>query len=235
MEILSSFDSKPASSFLCAVADGVGGSQKGEVASKLALQTLAVRASEFLLGPARKEISRALGTSIEHANEVLVNYGMSHSESEGLATTIVASIIDGKTAYLAHAGDSRAYLINRAEVKQLTKDHSQVQEFVDAGKIKPEQARHYPGRNVITRAVGAATDIEVSTSSVPVSHGDQLLLCTDGLWEPVTDVEMQKIVLESDPQKACSKLVSLANERGGKDNATIVIVQIHDPVNMKPL
>jgi protein phosphatase len=227
MELLSMFESKTNSSVLSAVADGVGGSQKGEVASRLALQTLAAKAPAFMIGSGRAELESALRTAIESANESVIKYGMEHTESEGLATTIVASVIDSGVMCIAHAGDSRAYLINRGEIKQLTKDDSQVQELVDSGQLTAEQARHYPGRNVITRAVGAATDIEVSTSSLQLAPGDYIMLCSDGLWEPLTDAEIQKIVLESpNPQSACEQLVALANQRGGKDNASIVIVEV---------
>lgn len=226
MELLSSFESRSRSSILCAVADGVGGSQKGEMASRLALQTLAEKGAKFLLGSGRGEIGDALRSAIEAVNEAVIKYGMEHSESEGMATTIVASLIDGGTVYIANAGDSRAYLINRGQIKQLTRDDSQVQEAVDSGKITPEQARHYPGRNIITKAVGGATDIELSISNLSLAPGDRILLCSDGLWEPLGDAEIQKITLESsNPQSACEKLVSLANERGGKDNSSVIIVE----------
>jgi protein phosphatase len=229
MELSGSFGSSSRSSILCAVADGVGGSQKGEVASKLALQTLAEKALGFMISSGGVGLGEALRSAIKAVNEAVVKYGMEHSESEGMATTIVASVIVGGTAYVAHAGDSRAYLINRGEIKQLTKDDSQVQEWVDAGKISADQARHYPGRNVITRAVGAATDIEITVSSFSLAPADHIVLCSDGLWEPLSDAEIQKIVLESsNPQSACERLVSLANERGGKDNASVVIVEIHE-------
>jgi protein phosphatase len=227
MELRSSFESKSTSSILCAVADGVGGSQKGEMASKLALQTLAEKVPGLMIGSGRADPAGALKSAVDTANQAVVKFGMGHSESEGMATTIVASVLDGRTAYVAHAGDSRAYLINRGEIKQLTKDDSQVQEWVDAGKITADQARHYPGRNIITRALGAATDIEIAVSSFSLAPGDRILLCSDGLWEPLTDTEIQKIVLESsNPQSACEKLVSLANERGGKDNVSVVIVEM---------
>jgi protein phosphatase len=229
-ETLGAFESVEHNRILCAVADGVGGSSKGEVASKLALQTLASEATKALLAP-DADLGAALRSSIEAANEAVVKYGMEHRESEGLATTIVSSIISGNLAYVAHAGDSRAYLINRAEVRALTKDHSQVQELVDAGQIKADQTRSYPGRNVITRAVGAATDIEVTLSQTDVEPGDRIVLCCDGLWEPVLEDELQKVVLESkDPQTACARLVELAKAHGGRDNISVVIVELEAPV-----
>ncbi len=234
MEILSSFESRLASNVLCAIADGVGGNQKGEVASKLAVQILAAKVSTSMIGRAETKLSEILRTAVEEANEAVIKYGMEHSESEGMATTIVAALIHMNIVCVANVGDSRAYLINRGEIKQLTKDDSQVQELVDSEKLTPEQARHFPGRNIITKAVGAAADIEVTTSSLSLAPGDRILLCSDGLWGAVTDTEIQKIVFElSTPQLACNKLVSLANERGGKDNVSVVIVEIQKKIMPK--
>jgi protein phosphatase len=229
VEMVGTFGSNSTSALFCAVADGVGGAKKGEVASALALQTVVAETSPNMTR-SRAESGEILKTAIEAANEAVVNYGRDHRESEGLASTIVASIIDGKTVYIAHAGDSRAYLVNRDEIKQLTKDDSQVQELVDAGKITADEARHYPGRNIITRAVGGAADIQVSSTTVTLQPDDRILLCSDGLWEPLFDVEIQKITMQStDPQLACDQLVSLANQRGGRDNASIIIVEMLGP------
>lgn len=226
IELSTSFESKPRSSILCAVADGVGGSQKGEIASRIALQTLAEKSPKLLLGSGHEEIGDAFKSAIEAVNEAVCKYGTEHPESEGLATTIVASLIDSDTAWIAHAGDSRAYLINKAQIKQLTRDDSEVQEAVDAGLISLEQARSHPSRNIITNALGGAPDIEVSIAYFSIAAGDRVLLCSDGLWEPLRDLEIQKITLgSSNPQTACEKLVSLANERGGKDNSSVIIIE----------
>lgn len=227
LEVLSACESRPTSVILCAVADGVGGSQKGEIASKLTLQTLASRFSERVIRDDGKDIGDSLRSCIEASNESVVKYGMAHRESEGLASTIVSTVLADTRAYIAHVGDSRAYLVNRGEIRQLTKDHSEVQERVDAGKITQEQARHDPSRNVITRAIGASTDVQVAMSTLSLAPGDRILLCSDGLWELVTDAEIHKIVMQSpELQAACKRLVSLANERGGKDNITVVIVEL---------
>jgi protein phosphatase len=231
LECLTTFESKTHAALLSAVADGVGGSQKGEVASRLTLTTLATHATSLLVKSDPKEGTGLLKASVEAANEEVVKYGMAHRESEGLASTLVASLIEQDTGYIANVGDSRGYLVNRGGIKQLTKDHSQVQELVDAGKMSSQDSRHVAGRNIITRAVGASTDVQVDTKVVSLSPGDRVLLCTDGLWEPVSDEEILKVVMQStDPQVACEKLVSLANERGGKDNISIVIVEMTGPI-----
>jgi serine/threonine protein phosphatase PrpC len=233
MEMVTTFESNTTSIILSAVADGVGGSQKGEIASRITIETMAAKVFQPVIGSESPDLTKALRDSIEASNDAVVKYGMEHPESEGLATTIVASVIDGSTAHIGNAGDSRAYLVNRGGIKQLTKDHSQVQDFVDEGKISIEEARQYPGRNVITRAIGASADIRVDMYSISLAPGDRVLLCTDGLWEPVQNDEIHKIVMQSpDPQTASEKLVALANERGGKDNISIVIVELKGPADI---
>jgi protein phosphatase len=231
MEISAAFSSRPTSALLCAIADGVGGAQKGEVASMLAIQTITAEVLR-MVGSVTDRLS-ILKASIEAANDAVGAYGMEHSESEGLATTIVASFIENDTAYVAHAGDSRVYLVNRAGIKQLTKDHSHVQDLVDSRQITQEQARHDPRRNVITRAVGGATDIQVDTTWAKLEPGDRVLLCSDGLWEPITDEEIHQIIFQStDSQSACNRLVLRAKEQGGRDNISVVIVEIQNPPNV---
>lgn len=216
---------------VCAVADGVGGAQKGEVASRLTLETIESKASHILLEPKTEDLGASLKEAIEEANEIVLKQGMKNRKSEGMTTTIVAAVADGETGYVAHAGDSRAYLVGERGITRLTTDHSQVQEWVDAGSLSAEQARHHPKRNIITRAVGAASDIEASLSKFNLRTGDKLLLCTDGLWEPVSDNEMQTIIMRSpDPQSACDRLVSLANERGGRDNVSVALMESKSPL-----
>lgn len=228
------FESVEHARVVCAVTDGVGGTQKGELASRVTIKTLGNNASKLFQSDLA-QLEEGLKTAIEEANTAVVKYAMEHRESEGMATTIVASIIDETTAFIAHVGDSRAYLVNQNQIRQLTKDHSQVQELVDAGKIRSEQIRHYRARNVITRAVGSAPNIDVTVSRTSIGPGDRLLLCTDGLWEPVSDREMQQIIMQSpDPRSACESLVSLANKRGGKDNISLLIVEVRSSETPHP-
>ena len=230
LELLTLFESKPNATILSAVGDGVGGSHKGEVASRLTLETLATHAQSLLMYSKDADRVGLLKASIEAANDEVVQYGMAHRESEGLASTLVASVIEGNTGYIANVGDSRAYLVNRGGIKQLTKDHSHVQELVDSGQISLEQSRHDVRRNFITRAVGASTNVQVDIYTVSLAPGDRILLCTDGLWEPIADAEIHKLVMEStDPQTACGKLVALANDRGGRDNISLIIMELQGP------
>jgi protein phosphatase len=223
------FESIEHTRVLCAVADGVGGAQKGEVASRLTLQTLESKASDIFLQSDASSLGDHLKQVIEVANEAVLKHAVDNPESEGMATTLVVVTLDvgldRQSCFVAHVGDSRAYVIDDLRIRQLTNDHSEVQEMVDAGTLTPEEARHDPRRNVITRAIGADSRIEASVLKCDLGARDRILLCTDGLWELVSDEEMHKVVLSAPSlQSACDQLVSLANKRGGKDNISITLV-----------
>jgi protein phosphatase len=169
------------------------------------------------------------------ANWHILRYADMHPEAEGMGTTISLAVIDeNQQLYIGNVGDSRVYIMNREEgAIQLTKDHTFVQELVDKGKITKEEARHHPKKNVLNQAVGAFSDIKVDTCSLRLDDNDFVLLCCDGLTNHVSDDEMKQIVLDNieNPQEACDKLVARANERGGKDNISVLIA----PANiMKP-
>jgi len=227
LETLSSFESQTRSTILCAVADGVGGSEKGEVASKLTLETLGRQVTGSVLSDPNKDRADLLESAIKRTNETVLRYAEQHPESVGMASTIVTAFIDGNKAIIAHVGDSRAYLVSKETIRRLTRDHSQVQEYVDAGKITPEEAKTYPGRNVITRAIGVSPELEVDMSrDVAIPSGDILLLCSDGLWDLVSDEEIRDLLNSTiEPQEACKNLVAMANERGGKDNISVIVVR----------
>jgi len=227
LETISSFESKTRSAILCAVADGVGGSEKGEVASKLTLETVGRQVTGSVLSDPNQDRADILESAIKGANEMVLRYAKQHPESVDMASTIVTAFIDGNKAIIAHVGDSRAYLVTKENIRRLTKDHSQVQEYVDAGRITTEEAKTYPGRNVITRAIGVSSELEVDMSrDVAISPGDTLLLCSDGLWDLVSDEEIRDVLNSTiEPQDACKELVAMANERGGKDNISVIVVR----------
>ena len=138
--------------------------------------------------------------------------------------TNVGILVDKNNVYLASVGDSRAYVISGDEIRQVTKDHSRVQELIDAGQIKAEEAVTHPQKNVITLAVGIYSDIEVDTMKLTLADDEFLLLCCDGLTNEVNDEDMQQIVTElKEPQMICKKLVDLANDHGGKDNISVIL------------
>jgi protein phosphatase len=152
------------------------------------------------------------------------------AEYEGMATTVAAVLVDGDIANLAHVGDSRIYLWNGESIEQLTRDHSWVNEQIENGAISPEQARSHPLRNVVTRALGGRADLMVDIQSRRMAPGDMLLLCSDGLTTMVPDDGIARILRESegDVARATTALVSEANERGGEDNITVVLLKFEE-------
>jgi protein phosphatase len=152
------------------------------------------------------------------------------AEYEGMATTVAAVLVDGDVANLAHVGDSRIYLWSGGRILQLTSDHSWVNEQIQSGVISPEQARSHPLRNVVTRALGGRADLVVDVQSRQMAGGDVLLLCSDGLTTMIPDDDIARILgeAEGDIARAATALVAEANERGGEDNITVVLLKFED-------
>ena len=166
-----------------------------------------------------------LKEAIEKANELLVIESKEDETKAGMGTTIVAAVIDGKQLYVANVGDSRLYVIGNT-IKQITKDHSLVNEMVRMGEIDESEARMHPDKNIITRAIGAAEHIEVDFFEVELCSDDVILLCSDGLTNMVSDGEIFDIIKQLDtPQKQVNELVRMANKNGGRDNITAMIVK----------
>lgn len=222
---------------LLLVADGMGGHQAGEVASALATATVKAYLTEGLSEgvPADDEAWHALlRAAVAEANRAVFEQSQQNPAQRGMGTTLTVAVIAGRRAHLAHVGDSRAYLLNPAGVSgeavtwlQLTTDHSLVARLVDIGQLTPEQARVHPQRNVVYRSLGGEPTLEVDTLSQALAPGDVLVLCSDGLVNHVEDGELAGIVLkEASVAKACERLTALANERGGKDNISIVIARM---------
>jgi serine/threonine protein phosphatase PrpC len=227
------------------VADGVGGSVAGERASNLAVEIIEKVMTEDSVMP----ISQRLEKAITRANSILFDLSTYMTKLRGMATTVVAAAIVDEHLHVAHAGDSRAYLIRDGRAYLLTKDHTWAQEAIDAGYLTPEQAAKHPNRHVIMRFLGVTSEVEVdhrvmdlaaentpdSTSSGPrmidrlrLRPGDMLLLCTDGLTDAVNDQKIQSAVSSRQPQKAADKLIHIANGAGGPDNITTVLVHWPD-------
>ena len=225
---------------LYVVADGLGGHAAGEVASRVAVDAIA----EFVeLTGGNQEITWPFGlddtisyegnrlkTAVRHANTRVIEATRESAEYEGMATTVAAVLVDGDIANLAHVGDSRIYLWNGESIEQLTRDHSWVNEQIENGAISPEQARSHPLRNVVTRALGGRADLVVDIQSRRMEPGNMLLLCSDGLTTMVPDDGIARILRESegDVARATSALVSEANERGGEDNITVVLLKFEE-------
>ena len=208
---------------LLAVADGMGGHAKGEEASKIALNAISRSVIPDLLNDT--PFTELLEKGIQNANQDILDYTAKHPESSGMGTTSVCAIVKGNEVNLANVGDSRAYVISDDEIRRVTKDHSYVQSLVDAGKITEEESREHPQKNVIERAVGIDTSIEADTMRLTLDSDESLLLCCDGVIAHLPDDDIHKIIRDSsDPQTACQKIVDMANERGGSDNISLIIL-----------
>ncbi len=202
------------------VADGMGGHQAGEVASRGAVD-LVIRG--YYDDPSR-DVGKSLVRAIQAANHQLHAQAQADQSKSGMGTTLVAAVVLGRKVHVANVGDSRAYLINNRSISQITEDHSWVEEQVRAGLLTHEQAKRHPQRNLVTRALGSKPAVEVDLFEGEISKGDRLLLCSDGLTGRVEDHEVAAIVRQHPPREATRILVDMANERGGNDNITVLIV-----------
>ena len=210
---------------LFAIADGMGGAQAGEVASRLA-------AAVFEEGAAAVQGEDGVATVVRAANARIFERAVHDPAVAGMGTTATVAVIDeaAATVTIAHVGDSRAYLHRQGALEQLTTDHSLVGELVRSGRLTEDEAAVHPHRSVITRALGTDADVEVDTLTLDVVPGDLVLLCSDGLSAMVRDEEIVRI-LEStgaEPRAAAEALVSAANAAGGEDNVTVVLFEVAD-------
>ena len=208
---------------LLAVADGMGGHAKGEEASKIALNAIASAVIPDLLN--NTPFTKILEKGIQNANQDILDHTAKNPEASGMGTTSVCAVVKDNQIHLANVGDSRAYRVSDDEICRVTKDHSYVQALIDEGDITEEQAREHPRKNEITRAVGIMPSIEVDTMKLTLDSDESLLLCCDGVIAHLSDDDIHKIIRDSpDPQTACQEIVDLANERGGSDNISLIIL-----------
>jgi len=214
---------------LYVVADGMGGHDAGEVASEMAVENICLGAHERLETEVPSEPER-LQNIMEESFRAANNAIKDHSERLGndMGTTMVAVMVkDGKYALLANVGDSRGYLMRDQTLHQVTRDHSLVARMVDQNRITREEARTHPHSNILLRTVGTERDVDVDLFSVELESNDRLLLCSDGLWGEVEDTDIEAILNHyTDQRVACRELVRAAHHGGGKDNVTVVIVQV---------
>ena len=213
---------------LLAVADGMGGHAKGEEASKIALNAIARAVIPELFNDT--PFTELLEKGIQNANQDILDYTAKYPESSGMGTTSVCAVVKGNEVHLANVGDSRAYVISDDEIRPVTKDHSYVQALVDEGKITQAEAREHPKKNIITKAVGISPSVEADKLKLTLDSDESLLLCCDGVIAHLTDEDIHKIINDSpDPQSACQKIVDTANERGGSDNISLIILSAGGP------
>jgi serine/threonine protein phosphatase PrpC len=208
-----------------AVADGLGGHQGGEVASAAAVEPLAALDGRDLATPA--EAAEALAGAIAEANSAILERAAADPSLWGMGTTVTAAAVAGDLLQLAHVGDSRAYLLRDGTLDQRTTDHTVVGELVRRGRLTPAQAAIHPERSILTRAVGLDPRIPVDTPDpIDLLPGDQILLCSDGLTEAVADPQITEILsTHPDGNAACTALIDAANDAGGPDNITVVLLR----------
>lgn len=215
------------------VADGMGGHAAGDQASRIAVSTITEVLSSYdfateIYVPKSTSMSveELLRLAVQEANEQILLTSMSNPDLQGMGTTVVLTIYttDGQI-YIGNVGDSRIYLIRQQQITKVTKDHSVVQQLIDAGMITEEEAEVHPYKNVITRCLGQQAVVEPDTQKLALEDGDWVLLCTDGLSNMVSSQQMvETLALFEDPQEACTQLVTMANEKGGTDNITVVLL-----------
>jgi PPM family protein phosphatase len=228
---------------LYVVCDGMGGGNAGEVASALAVERIqthlveaARRADLPLVGPCDATVSapaNRLASAIRAANEAVHRESWSRPDYAGMGTTVVAALILEEVLTIAHVGDSRLYLIRNGTIQALTTDHSWVAEQILKGFITEEEAERSPRRNIVTKALGIESSVDVELTEVPVKSGDMLLLCSDGLTRGVHPNDILHTLSGSEDLPAMSdRLIVMANEAGGDDNTTVVIVALRDELHL---
>ena len=208
------------------VCDGMGGQAGGEVASNRAIEFISNNLkSNLKVGMKNNSVRYLLESSIQTANTIIYDMSNNDQDLKGMGTTIVLAVINNNTLHIAHAGDSRAYLLRADDLHRLTVDHSIVQSLVDHGELTEDQAKVHPNKNIITRALGVQKDIAADLSEVYLQQDDILLLCTDGLTNLV-DADEIKVALKEDITLAPEKLIQIANKAGGFDNITAVALVV---------
>lgn len=209
---------------LAVIADGMGGYEGGQEASRIAVETVRDAYQDSRL----KDPSAALHEAFRAAHDQIVSHALQHPQFQGMGTTCTAAAIVGSDLYLAHLGDSRLYLIHKSEILRLTRDHSYVGRLVENGIVRSEDAERHPQRHILTAAMGVGREAMPDISSQPHSlqEGDTVVLCTDGLWGVVNESEIAAAVSDAVPQLAAEALVEKALSRGGPDNITLQILRI---------
>jgi len=205
-----------------AVADGLGGHHAGEIASLVAIETLAEHA------PSRLD-AKALGRAVRAANRAVLQAAADGQGHSSMGTTLTAAMVDGTSIVVAHVGDSRAYLFHANRLEQITNDHSMIADMLRQGSITVEESRVHPNRSIITRALGSDPNMRTDIYEVDAEPGDRLLLCTDGLTGMLSDAKIaDALSAYGDADSAARALIDAANAAGGHDNISVVIVDIND-------
>ena len=207
---------------LFVVADGMGGHQAGDYASKYTVEVL----KRELENTSEQDVERALVSAIKTANREIIKKASEDPHLKGMGTTVVLATIVNQMMYFANVGDSRLYVINQEDITQITRDHSLVEEMVRLGEVRKEDAKDHPDKNIITRAVGVLPEVTADFFEISLKPGDEILMCSDGLTNMIEDDEIRHIVLgQRDIVEKAEKLIETANRNGGKDNITVVLIE----------
>ena len=211
---------------LAVVCDGMGGAKSGNIASRLAIDVFVGEVkNSWKASMTQEQTEQLLENAVKLANFTVYDQARQYEEFAGMGTTLVAALLSGKTATIVNVGDSRCYHITRSDIRRITVDHSVVQMMVDRGELTAEEARSYPGRNYITRAVGTEPTVQSDLFAIRVERGDALLLSSDGLHNEVDDQEILfEVVHGVNNDNCCQRLLDIANMRGSPDNVTTVLV-----------
>lgn len=210
---------------LLVVADGMGGHRAGDVASRLVTETV----KDHLLNYNTGDCCGILKDSIQHANSNVLKMSQERPECSGMGSTCTALLITDGKVFIAHAGDSRAYMVRDGLAHQLTTDHTVAEQMRIAGSMTYEKAKHSPQRHILTNAVGIRSEIDIDViDPLDIKNRDCYLLCTDGLSEFIEDHEIANILEQHPPVKACRLLVDIAKKRGGSDNITVQVAKVED-------
>ena len=216
------------STLLCVVCDGMGGAKSGNVASSLALDVFVQEIKNTWTPEMEQErLEQLLTNAAKLANFTVYDQAQQFVEFTGMGTTMVAALVHGKTATVLNVGDSRCYSIDKDGIRQITVDHSLVQLMIQRGEILPEQAKTYPGKNLITRAIGTESVVNCDIFHRRVEQGECLLLCSDGLSNVIDEQEILfEVIHGQDMQHCCERLLEIAKNRGAPDNVTCVLIQV---------
>lgn len=207
------------------VCDGMGGAAGGNVASSVAVKIISEKiTSTFHSGMSVSSIKNMLISAINAANVSIYDMSGANEDLRGMGTTVVAAVVSDGNVCVAHAGDSRAYIVSGEGINQLTTDHSMVQAMVETGKITPDEAKDHPRKNIITRALGVAESIDVDFCTETLGEDDILLMCTDGLTNYLENGEILNVTQTDRYYEIADRLVHMANSNGGGDNITVVVI-----------
>jgi serine/threonine protein phosphatase PrpC len=209
---------------LAVIADGMGGHEGGQEASRMAVETVRAVYDKSL----RSDPQDALVEALTAAHERIQNHAEHHPDLQGMGTTCTALAVVGGRLYFAHVGDSRLYLVRGNVISRITRDHSYVGRLVESGILRSEDAELHPQRHILTAALGAGREVTADVAQAPMllENGDTLVLCTDGLWSVVGDQELAAVVRQGSPENSCATMVEMALQRGGPDNITVQVLRV---------